>query len=144
MWRQVYGKRWNLHRGSLIITLISRHVECSQGHIGKLREASGSPVRQNQKLRVEPDYHLPGRSVGSFGRRQTSNNFPNHRKFERRNLMPITDAAEAASEGRFGEEAEDRRGQDLRAQEQEQEQECPEVRPEYPAVSPAQSRPYQS
>ena len=35
--------------------------------------------------------------------------------------MPIIDAAEAASEGRFGEEAEDRRGQDLRAQEQEQE-----------------------
>jgi hypothetical protein len=33
--------------------------------------------------------------------------------------MSIKDAAEAAIEGRFGKEAEDSRGQDLRAQEQE-------------------------
>ena len=38
---------------------------------------------------------------------------------EQENLMPIRDAAEAAIEGGYGEEAEDSRGQDLRAQEQE-------------------------
>lgn len=55
-------------------------------------------------------------------------------------LMPIKNAAEAGFEkSRFGEEAEDRRGQDLRAQEQEQEQKCAEVRPEPPAIRTAQA-----
>lgn len=41
------------------------------------------------------------------------------KKKKKKNLMPIRDAAEAAIEGGYGEEAEDNRGQDLRAQEQE-------------------------
>lgn len=53
--------------------------------------------------------------------------------------MRTRDAAEAgAEEGRFGEEAEDCRGQDLRAKKQEQKQKCPEIRPEPPAIRTTQ------
>ena len=54
-------------------------------------------------------------------------------------------AAEAAAIqiGR-SEEAESRGGQDLRAQEQEQEQECPEIRPKSQTIGPAQTRSRQS
>lgn len=53
--------------------------------------------------------------------------------------MQIRDATKATVKSRFSEEAEDRRRQDLRAQEQKQEQKCTEICTESQAIRTAQS-----
>lgn len=95
-------------------------------------------------LREEAEADTQLRSLPYFRRSFDSHRLsPSRRggdKEEIVDLMPTRDATEAGLEkSRFGEEAEDRRGQDLRAQEQEQEQKCAEVRPEPPAIRTAQA-----
>lgn len=60
--------------------------------------------------------------------------------FKRSSVDFAADAAEGpAVQGGARQEAEGRGGQDVRAQEQEQEQECSKVRPEPAAIRPAQT-----
>jgi hypothetical protein len=108
----------------------------SNKHQGHIRELTFGLTSRTYRSAATEELRVPDRPLPNV---DSEIDFPSQlhiwsRKFSKKKkeefLMPIRDAAEAAIEGRFGEEAEDCRGQDIRAQEQKQEQERPEVCPE--------------